>query len=43
MARRCEQPEPISKEEATQVFEQGSSEDIIEALLGLAYYEPDWR
>ena len=43
MARRYEQPEPISKEEATQVFEQGSSEEIIDVLLGLAYYEPDWR
>jgi len=34
---------PYSPKEAEAVFAKGNSEEISYALLGLAYYEPDWK
>ena len=35
--------QPYTKDEAESVFKQGTSEQITEALLGVTYYEEDWR
>lgn len=35
--------EPYTKEEAEAAFAQGDSQQITDALLGVTYYEEDWR
>lgn len=35
--------QPVTKYEAEAVFAQGTSEHIIEALLGVTYHGEDWR
>lgn len=35
--------QPHTKEEAEATFAQGTRKPIIDALLGVTYYEEDWR
>lgn len=35
--------QPHTKEEAEEIFAQGTSEQIRDALLGVTYYVEDWR
>ncbi|HEU5375947.1 MAG TPA: hypothetical protein VFV38_10945 [Ktedonobacteraceae bacterium] len=35
--------QPHTKEEAEEIFAQGTSEQICDALLGVTYYVGDWR
>ncbi len=38
-----QEPERISREKAERILSSGSPTEICDALVGLAYHEPDWR
>ena len=40
---RYEEPRDVSKAEAEQAFRFGTPEEVTSALLGVTFYERDWR
>jgi hypothetical protein len=40
---RYKEPQPISRDAASRVFETGSPEEICDALIGVTFHDPDWR
>ena len=40
---RYKEPQPISRDAASHVFETGSPEEICDALIGVTFHDPDWR